>query len=175
MDAEAIATLISDWRETAKAYRVKGLDQGGVAYANCADMLETIYAARGGGEAVAFDAHDKSIIADIEAMARSNENGWWSKALAAAALRLIYRSGAPPAPAIPDGDTATACRWPNRPFEFRDEPGEHDPCYVIMPDGCMLTLNHHAENGVDQARAQFIVKACNAAFLSAAPSPEVPR
>lgn len=52
--------------------------------------------------------------------------------------------------------------WPaNKPFEFKDEPGEHDPCYVIMPDGAMLPLCHHNKNGVDQARAKFIVDACN--------------
>lgn len=52
--------------------------------------------------------------------------------------------------------------WPEgKPFQFKDEPGEHDPCYVIMPDGAMLSLCHHAQNGIDQARAQFIVSACN--------------
>lgn len=52
--------------------------------------------------------------------------------------------------------------WPaGVPFQFKDEPGEHDPCYVIMPGGAMLPLAHHGLNGVDQARAQFIVDACN--------------
>ena len=52
--------------------------------------------------------------------------------------------------------------WPaDKLFEFKDELGEHDPCYVIMPDGAALPLSHHATNGVDQARAKFIVDACN--------------
>lgn len=54
------------------------------------------------------------------------------------------------------------CDWPSDvPFEFKDEPGEHDPCYVVLPGGAMLSLVHHGQNGVDQARAQFIVDACN--------------
>lgn len=54
------------------------------------------------------------------------------------------------------------CDWPiDTAFQFKDEPGEHDPCYVIMPGGAMLPLAHHAINGTDQARAQFIVDACN--------------
>jgi hypothetical protein len=63
-----------------------------------------------------------------------------------------------------------ACDWPSplpamALFEFYDDPGEHDPCYVIMPGGSMLALNHHAVNGVDQARARFIVAACNDLLL----------
>ena len=42
-----------------------------------------------------------------------------------------------------------------------DEPGEHDPCYVVMPGGSMISLNHHATEGVDIARAKFIIDACN--------------
>lgn len=56
------------------------------------------------------------------------------------------------------------CDWPEGGrFTFHDEPGEHDPCYVVMPDGAALPLNHHAGEGVDIARAQFIITACNAA------------
>lgn len=62
------------------------------------------------------------------------------------------------------------CDWPDAPFTFLDEPGEHDPCYVVMPGGAMLSLNHHATPGVDIARAKFIVDACNAAL-----SPDFPR
>ncbi len=55
--------------------------------------------------------------------------------------------------------------WPaDGRFSFRDEPGEHDPCYVVMPCGAMLAVNHHATPGVDIARAKFIVAACNAAL-----------
>jgi hypothetical protein len=57
------------------------------------------------------------------------------------------------------------CDWPeDGQFTFRDDPGEHDPCYVVMPDGAMLALNHHAGEGVDTARARFIIDACNAAL-----------
>jgi hypothetical protein len=30
-----------------------------------------------------------------------------------------------------------------------DEPGEHDPCYVVLPKGAMLALNHDCREGVD--------------------------
>ena len=62
------------------------------------------------------------------------------------------------------------CDWPNEPFKFLDDPGEHDPCYVVMPGGAMLSLNHHAAPGVDIARAKFIVDACNMVL-----SPDFPR
>lgn len=62
------------------------------------------------------------------------------------------------------------CDWPDDIFRFVDESGEHDPCYVVMPGGAMLPLNHHAGEGVDIARAKFIVAACNAA-LSRSNSP----
>jgi hypothetical protein len=45
-----------------------------------------------------FSDHDKGIIADIEAMAKSHHTGWWSRALASAALRIIRREG--PAPVL---------------------------------------------------------------------------
>jgi hypothetical protein len=53
------------------------------------------------------------------------------------------------------------CDWPDEDFKFLDEPGEHDPCYVVMPGGSCLSLNHHAVNGTDQCRARFIIDACN--------------
>lgn len=56
------------------------------------------------------------------------------------------------------------CLWPTGSFGFHDEPGEHDPCYVVFPDGAMVAVNHHARTGVDIARAKFIVAACNAAL-----------
>jgi len=58
--------------------------------------------------------------------------------------------------------------WPKSArFEFEDEPGEHDPCWLILPGGEKLALNHHATNGVDQARAKFIADACNSALDAA--------
>lgn len=54
------------------------------------------------------------------------------------------------------------CDWPKgKRFTVRDEPGEHDPCYLVMPGGGMIPFVHHATNGVDQARAEFIASACN--------------
>lgn len=61
-------------------------------------------------------------------------------------------------------DLRQRCAWPEGEFSFHDEPGEHDPCYVVMPDGAMLTVNHRADEGVDVARAKFIVGACNEAL-----------
>jgi hypothetical protein len=57
------------------------------------------------------------------------------------------------------------CDWPEGElFGFLDDPGEHDPCYVVMPGGAMLVFNHHAGEGVDVARARFVQAACNAAI-----------
>ncbi|WP_315833956.1 hypothetical protein [Bradyrhizobium prioriisuperbiae] len=59
------------------------------------------------------------------------------------------------------------CSWPaGRLFSFHNEPGEHDPCYVVMPDGAMLALNHHATPGIDIARSHFIISACNTALTA---------
>lgn len=55
-----------------------------------------------------------------------------------------------------------ACDWQEGSlFSVQDEPGEHDACYLILPSGEMLAFVHHATNGVDQARAQFIADCCN--------------
>lgn len=62
-------------------------------------------------------------------------------------------------------DYRKECYWPDGgKFHFYDSPGEHDPCYVVMPGGAMIPLNHHAGEGVDIARAKFIIKACNTAL-----------
>jgi hypothetical protein len=44
-----------------------------------------------------FTEHDLGIIRDIEVMASDKTNGFWSQALANAALRLIHRKSPPPA------------------------------------------------------------------------------
>lgn len=55
------------------------------------------------------------------------------------------------------------CDWPDgEEFTVQDDIGEHTPCYVFMPCGGGIDFNHHAVNGVDQARAQFVADACNA-------------
>lgn len=78
---------------------------------------------------------------------------------------------APPGPAPVSerlSDLLRQCDWPETGiFQFVDEPGEHEPCYVVMPGGSMLALNHHDGPGVDIARAKFIVEACNAALREA--------
>ena len=71
-------------------------------------------------------------------------------------------SDLPATPAGGGNGWPAACEWPDKPFTVRDEPGEHDPCWLILPGGEMLAFNHHATNGVDQARAQFLADACNA-------------
>lgn len=72
---------------------------------------------------------------------------------------MVYESmHTTPQPA--QGEYPPECAWPPKPFTVRDEPGEHDPCWLVMPDGAMVAFNHHAEHGVDQARVKFIADAC---------------
>lgn len=55
------------------------------------------------------------------------------------------------------------CDWPDgKGFSVQDDIDEHLPCYVHMPCGGGIAFHHHAVNGVDQARAQFVADACNA-------------
>jgi hypothetical protein len=54
--------------------------------------------------------------------------------------------------------------WPTGEFRIHDMPGEHDPCYLVCPDGLMIPFNAHATNGVDQARAQWFADTLNAAL-----------
>lgn len=90
---------------------------------------------------------------------------------AALSAAIRSRSGSDALVAIacgPEGLEFQALDWPaNGRFRIKDGPGEHDPCWLVMPGGEMLALNHHAINGVDQARAQFIADACNAALARA--------
>ncbi len=69
----------------------------------------------------------------------------------------------------------SALGWPvGVPFTFYDSPGEHDPCFVVMPGGCSLPLNHCATAEMDIARAKFIIDACNAALAKLQPKPKHP-
>lgn len=62
-------------------------------------------------------------------------------------------------------DIFAALDWPtDGEFSFHDSPGEHDPCFAVMPGGASLGFNHHAGDGVDIARARFVVDACNEAL-----------
>lgn len=55
-----------------------------------------------------------------------------------------------------------ACDWPgDADFSIHDDPDPHRPVYIVMPGGAMIELNHHAGDGVDCARAEWIVEACN--------------
>ena len=70
-------------------------------------------------------------------------------------------------------DDLSACEFPaGVAFGFHDEPGEHDPCYVVLPGGAMIAFNHDARPGVDIARAKFVRDACNAALRAPRSAPE---
>lgn len=49
-------------------------------------------------------------------------------------------------------------------FTVHDMPDDHEPCYLVCPDGLMIPFNAHATNGVDQARAQWFASTLNAAL-----------
>ncbi len=75
-----------------------------------------------------------------------------------------------PAPESERETIERECDWPSgQEFGFHNKPGAHDPCYVVMPGGAMLELNHHATEGVDINRAKFIMAACNAALARGLP------
>jgi len=66
-----------------------------------------------------------------------------------------------------------ACNFPvGGRFSYHDEEGEHDPEYVVMPDGAMLDVNGYADGDAsiptDCARAVFVVLACNVALSTVA-------
>ena len=50
---------------------------------------------------------------------------------------------------------------PGDRFGFRDDLGEHDPCYVVMPGGASIPLNHHAGPSIDVNRAKWIIETLN--------------
>lgn len=47
-------------------------------------------------------------------------------------------------------------------FNVVDSAGDHDPCYLVLPGGSMLPLNHFVDELTDVCRAIFIAEACNA-------------
>jgi len=57
-----------------------------------------------------------------------------------------------------------ALAWPDGEFRIHDMPDEHEPCYLVCPDGLMIPFNAHATNGVDQARAKWFADTLNAAL-----------
>lgn len=55
--------------------------------------------------------------------------------------------------------------WPREGrFRFHDDPGPHDPCYVVLPCGSTIALNHYNDATTDIKRAKFIIDACNKAW-----------
>jgi len=62
------------------------------------------------------------------------------------------------------GSVRQSLFWPVGKFTIHDMPGEHEPCYLICPDGWMIPFTAHATNGVDQARAQWFADTLNAAL-----------
>jgi len=67
---------------------------------------------------------------------------------------------------LPPGDDLN---WPEgNQFTFLDA-GGHNPCYVVMPDGAAIPLNHWNNQGTDIARAKWIIDACNAKWPDCAP------
>jgi len=75
----------------------------------------------------------------------------------------------PVADDLPPGDDLN---WPEgKPFTFHDD-GGHNPCYVVMPDGAAIPLNHWNNQDTDIARAKWIIDACNEKWLSTPPVSE---
>jgi hypothetical protein len=74
-----------------------------------------------------------------------------------------HDSPARPLPSLP-GSVRQALAWPLGKFTVYDMPDEHEPCYLVCPDGLMIPFNAHATNGVDQARAQWFANTLNAAL-----------
>jgi hypothetical protein len=62
------------------------------------------------------------------------------------------------------GSVRQAIAWPLGKFTVYDMPDEHEPCYLVCPDGLMIPFNAHATDGVDQARAQWFADTLNAAL-----------
>jgi hypothetical protein len=132
------------------------------------------------GEAVSGDTHEErahmqtiderdhayEIIDDILDLVLGSDRPEWSSAydFTDAVHDVAEHVEALTKQAAQVGVNLATCDWPAKPFSVKDEPGEHDPCYLVMPDGSMVAFNHHAENGVDQARAQFVAIACNEAL-----------
>lgn len=49
-------------------------------------------------------------------------------------------------------------------FQVLDSKGEHDPVYVVSPNGETFELNHYNDATTDLARAHFMVEALNIAL-----------
>jgi hypothetical protein len=60
-------------------------------------------------------------------------------------------------------------------YAFKDpSSGEHDPWFVVLPNGAALRLGYHADDATDKAHAEFIAAAINRAMQArAAASPGV--
>jgi hypothetical protein len=49
-------------------------------------------------------------------------------------------------------------------FKVLDSAGEHDPVYVVTPNGETLPFNHYNDQTTDLARAHFVAEALNDAW-----------
>lgn len=118
--------------------------------------------------ALCINEHDK-LVAEVERLKAENErlqtkvDTWLGVSQRVFKERQIHKHGHEyeevQLPTLKELDFP-----PNELFFFADSPGEHDPCFVVMPGRCSLPLNHHNTPGVDIARAKFIIDACNAAL-----------
>lgn len=96
-------------------------------------------------------------------------------ALAILKVALAFRKGYKDAVAQQEFEASLPVRtkldWPQGYFRVHDELGEHDPCWLIDPNGHCHCFNQHAVNGVDQARAQWIADLLNEALGQPLPVP----
>lgn len=63
------------------------------------------------------------------------------------------------------GGRHEALNW-NRDSRFKvlDSDGEHDPVFVVTPNGETMPFNHYNDHTTDLARAQFVCAALNDAW-----------
>lgn len=67
-------------------------------------------------------------------------------------------------------DIRRACQWPTGFFSVRDMPGDHEPTYLVLPDGALVSVSYHGDPAVNPAQCEFIAKACNAALSTSLPA-----
>lgn len=168
-----LLALVAEWR--AKAHALTGVSAAAADYTQCADQLEALAtppapdALRLAREAARYEMRGRNGInrpwGEWEESDRETFDHYTRKPSSQWEVRALHavESGA----AVQgEAVSATGCDWTAeniaRGFVVQDMQGEHDPCYVYMPDGAGLAFNHHAINGVDQARAEFVAAACNA-------------
>ncbi len=63
------------------------------------------------------------------------------------------------------------CAWPRGIFSMRDEPDPHGHTWMILPDGWMLDVSHHADPTVNPAQVAWMVDVLNLALANNAADP----